>query len=114
HRGRLRRALAFDRHIGRLDGWLLRHRLLRVGVIALFVAASVAGTIFLIPPVDFLPKGNRNIVFGILNTPPGYSIDQNFAINERVEEIVAPYWEISETPVEELRPVPAGFEPGAP
>ena len=30
----------------------------------------------LMPKVEYLPEGNRNLVFGILLPPPGYNIDE--------------------------------------
>src|SRR5690606_5967253 len=48
----------------------------RLGVIVLFGVATVVGIVLLTPPLDYLPQGNRNIVFGMLIPPPGYNVDQ--------------------------------------
>jgi len=64
--------------------------LLVVGVIT---AASLVGSYYLMPPADYLPTGNRNLVFGMLLPPPGYNIDQLKTIGERVEADIRPFWE---------------------
>lgn len=65
----------------------------RVGIVAGFTIASLVGAAILMPPADYLPRGNQNLVFGMVLTPPGYNIEQNEFIAERVESIVKPYWE---------------------
>jgi HAE1 family hydrophobic/amphiphilic exporter-1 len=65
----------------------------RVGVVAVLTIVSVAGTWLLLPPSDYLPQGNRNLVFGLLIPPPGYNLDQQLLLAERVEATVRPYWE---------------------
>jgi len=65
-------------------------RLLIVGGITV---ASIGGAILLMPPTDYLPKGNKNLVFGFLLTPPGYNMQQARFIAERIESGIAPYWE---------------------
>ncbi|MCC7145302.1 MAG: efflux RND transporter permease subunit [Phycisphaeraceae bacterium] len=65
----------------------------RVVVVAVFTAASMIGSWLLMPPTTYLPSGNRNLVFGVMLTPPGYNIAQNRSIGERVEAGLQPYWE---------------------
>jgi multidrug efflux pump subunit AcrB len=65
----------------------------RLAVIGVLTALSIYGTIALIPPSDYLPKGNRNLVFGMVITPPGYNIDQMRDMAERMENVVKPFWE---------------------
>lgn len=106
--------LDFGSHIARWNAWLLERPLPRYAVIALFVVISVGGTILLVPPVDYLPKGNRNIVFGMMIPPPGYSLAQSEALGDRVAQTIGPYWARSATPPEKLTPVPIAPLPGAP
>ena len=40
------------------------------------VGLSVWATFALLPKVEYLPEGNRNLVFGILLPPPGYNLDE--------------------------------------
>ncbi|MCP4590581.1 MAG: efflux RND transporter permease subunit [bacterium] len=48
----------------------------RLGLVACLTAASLAGAKFLMPPTDYLPSGNQNLIFGLIFTPPGYSMDE--------------------------------------
>lgn len=64
----------------------------------------MAGTAsFLMPPLDYLPTGNRNLVFGGLLIPPGYSVAQQQEIAERVESSLRPYVEADIHKPESLR-----------
>ncbi|MFW6124693.1 MAG: efflux RND transporter permease subunit, partial [Pirellulales bacterium] len=44
--------------------------------------------------VEYLPTGNRNLVFGMLQTPPGYNMDQMMDIGREIETGLQPYWEM--------------------
>ena len=77
------------RFIHRINGSLLA----RILIVLVFVAIAVGGTIALVPPLDYLPKGNRNITFGLMIPPPGYNLDQLEEMGKRVENVIQPYWE---------------------
>lgn len=78
----------------------------RLGVIGGFTAVAVVGAVILMPPTDYLPRGNQNLVFGVLLKPPGYNIDQDEFIARRVEAVMRPYWEApSPQAVAELPPM---------
>lgn len=66
---------------------------LRAGIVAAFTVVSLGASYLLMPPSTYLPKGNRNLVFGIMFNPPGYNIDHNKFIAERIESQIRPYWE---------------------
>ncbi len=72
-------------------------KLARVGVIALLTFASIIGAMVMTPDASYLPNGNMNLVFGVMLTPPGYNIDHNQTIGERIEKGVRPYWEATST-----------------
>ena len=91
-----------------------------------FAAVTILGTIQLLPPRDYLPTGNRDVVFGLLFPPPGYNLDQLSEIGRRIEERVRPAWEVTPNkfgiedvmeerdglptePVDHREPVPLGF-----
>ena len=42
----------------------------------------------LLPPTDYLPQGNRNLIYVVLNTPPGYNLKQSERIVRLMEERV--------------------------
>lgn len=65
----------------------------RVAVVGLFTVASLGGAYLLMPPTDYLPRGNKNLVFGIILNPPGYNIETDEELAMLVEETVRPYWE---------------------
>lgn len=65
---------------------------IRLATIAIFAVGTILGIAWLMPPMDYLPHGNRNIVFGALIPPPGYNIDQLSEIGDRLEETMRPAW----------------------
>lgn len=83
--------------VGRFAEWLYwvqtgwRGWTLRPAVVIGMTVASVGGAILLVPPLDYLPAGNRNLVFGGLLTPPGLSVDEQEDIAEQIEAVVTPY-----------------------
>ena len=75
-----------------MTGW--RGWTLRPAVIVLMTAASLFGAWKMMPPMDYLPAGNQNLVFGGLLIPPGLSVEQKEEIAERVERGIRPYAEV--------------------
>lgn len=65
----------------------------RLLVIGGFGIATIVGIWLLVPPLDYLPTGNRNIVLGMLLPPPGYNVDQLSEIGARMEAKIKPAWE---------------------
>ena len=78
--------------VHRLNGSVLA----RLAIVALLAGGSMVGTWLLIPPTDYLPKGNRNLVFGLMIPPPGYNLDHLDRLADRIEASVQPFWEASE------------------
>ncbi len=91
--GKKKRAIDRKPFMYRFIYFINGSRLLRIAVVLLFVGITVIGTIKLIPPMDYLPKGNRNITFGLMIPPPGYNLDQLSELGKRVEKTIQPYWE---------------------
>ncbi len=58
----------------------------RVGLVLGLSGLSIVGSWLLMPPADYLPPGNENLVFGFLFTPPGYSMDEFKRMGLMVEE----------------------------
>ncbi|QDU75150.1 Multidrug resistance protein MdtB [Bremerella volcania] len=77
-----------------LNRWLMGSVTRRVAIIALILVGTVGISWALWPKVEYLPTGNRNLVFGILLPPPGYNIDQLMFLGETVEEELKPYWDV--------------------
>jgi len=58
-----------------------------VGLVTVAVIAGGAGTAawMALPKLEYLPEGNRNLVFGLLIPPPGYNLDTTETIAQRIE-----------------------------
>ena len=82
---------------GGLSAWLMGSPIRGAIATAAFVLGTIVGIRVLMPPLDYLPLGNRNIVFGMLMPPPGYNLDQLKTIGERVEDVIRPAWEYAGT-----------------
>lgn len=80
-------------------GWTLRPAL-----IVLMTALSLFAATRLIPPMDYLPAGNRNLVFGGLLIPPGMALDEKVDYAERIETNVLPYM-VGESDLASLPPI---------
>jgi hydrophobic/amphiphilic exporter-1 (mainly G- bacteria), HAE1 family len=71
----------------------------RVLLVILLTSASIIGSFYLMPPSDYLPQGNRNLVFGMLIPPPGYNLEQRIELAKRVEDTIRPFWEAGDLEV---------------
>jgi HAE1 family hydrophobic/amphiphilic exporter-1 len=69
--------------------------LLVVGAVT--VATSVGAWQFL-PKLEYLPEGNRNLVFGMIIPPPGYNLGTMTEIAEGVEAALRPHFAIVSGP----------------
>lgn len=86
--------MAFANAVADVNGWIQRGFVRRVSVVLLLTASAFYLTYALWPKVEYLPTGNRNLVFGILLPPPGYNLDQLMEMGEQVERELKPYWDI--------------------
>ena len=68
----------------------------RFAIIIALTAVAVAGTIFLKPPADYLPAGNRNLVFGMMIPPPGYTLEKMEELGDRVQTWIEPFWKVQD------------------
>ncbi len=89
--------------LGKLPGavsgfvyWACGSWLVRIAVVVVMTAGSLWGSVRLMPPSDYLPSGNRNLIFGILIPPPGYTLDRQTEIAQRIEAVIEPYWEAAD------------------
>jgi len=65
----------------------------RLAIVVTMIMLSLGLGYKMIPPAEYLPEGNRNLVIGILKTPPGYNLDQKVAMGRIIESRLRPYWE---------------------
>lgn len=69
------------------------HRPLALAIALAMMFVSIVGSYALVPPQDYLPRGNRNLVFGLILAPPGTSLEKQEEMATRIESQVRPYWE---------------------
>ncbi|MGB7291911.1 MAG: efflux RND transporter permease subunit [Thermodesulfobacteriota bacterium] len=65
----------------------------RILVVCAFTIGSLLLSWLMMPKAEYLPEGNRNLLFGILLPPPGYNIGEFTEIGKRIESDLKPYWE---------------------
>jgi HAE1 family hydrophobic/amphiphilic exporter-1 len=66
----------------------------KLATLVLFVGVSSVLAIWMWPAVEYLPNGNRNLVFGMLLPPPGYNLDQLTEMGQFAENELRPYWDV--------------------
>ncbi|MEZ6135530.1 MAG: efflux RND transporter permease subunit [Pirellulaceae bacterium] len=76
------------------NAWIQKSLIRKLTLVVTLVAASVGTSWALFPRVEYLPTGNRNLVFGILLPPPGYNLDELMQMGETVEAKLRPYWDV--------------------
>ena len=82
-----------------------RSRMLALLVVCCVTALASYSAYRMVPKLEYLPEGNRNLLFGIIIPPPGYNLQTMTDIAEGIESSTRHLW-ASENPV--------GTEPGAP
>ena len=109
--------------LGRMLYWLMtewRAWTLRPAIIVLLAVLSILGAVTMAPPLDYLPAGNRNLVFGGLLIPPGYSVAQMERVAQGIESGIRPYASVDPTdkaavaalpPIRRMAPGEKPFEP---
>jgi HAE1 family hydrophobic/amphiphilic exporter-1 len=67
----------------------LRRRLITISVL---ISISIFLTWWMIPEMEYLPEGNRNLILAIMLPPPGYSLEEQKSIGLVLEKELSPYW----------------------
>ena len=81
----VRAVLGFTRRVA-------RSRALAVLVVAVICGAAASATYFFLPKLDYLPDGNRNLVFGHISPPPGYNLETTADIAGDIESEIRHLW----------------------
>jgi hydrophobic/amphiphilic exporter-1 (mainly G- bacteria), HAE1 family len=66
--------------------WLRRGVGRRLAVVLGMTLGALALALYLMPPIDYLPKGNRNLILAIVQLPPGFNLDQIDGIITELED----------------------------
>jgi hydrophobic/amphiphilic exporter-1 (mainly G- bacteria), HAE1 family len=80
----------FVNMITRFIYWMCGYVTARILVVFVLTVLAVSFTIGLIPKTEYLPQGNREMLFGILIPPPGYNQAEMKRIATQVENDILP------------------------
>ena len=73
---------------------VVQSRALALAVATVVTLAAFTSAYALLPKLEYLPDGNRNLVFGVIIPPPGYNLDTKTEIAKTVEEASKPLWSV--------------------
>ena len=76
--------------ISRFIYWMCGYVTARILVVLILTVLSFSFAFGLIPKTEYLPQGNREMLFGILIPPPGYNQDEMKRIAIEVEKDILP------------------------
>lgn len=74
-------------------GLALRNWFTRLATVGALVASALLVSRALFPPMEYLPEGNRDLIFNILIGPPGLSYEERLEIGEHIFDYMEPYYE---------------------
>jgi HAE1 family hydrophobic/amphiphilic exporter-1 len=78
--------------------WIYEKTTLRIALVLVMTGAALATAWFLMPKTEYLPQGNRNLLFGLILPPPGYNLEEMIDIGRSIERDLAPYWDPENLP----------------
>jgi HAE1 family hydrophobic/amphiphilic exporter-1 len=70
--------------------WMCGRVSTRVGIVVLMTCFAIVFALALAPKTEYLPEGNREMLFGILLPPPGYNLDELEEIGKNIEKDILP------------------------
>ncbi len=71
---------------------VINNRFLSIMVVVVLCGAGGMATWTFLPKLDYLPDGNRNLIFGVILPPPGYNLDTMEGIATDIENTMRPLW----------------------
>ena len=71
---------------------VVRNKFLAVGMVVSLTAVAGLATWQFLPKLEYLPKGNRNLIIGYIVPPPGYNLKTTTDIARDLEDAVRPLW----------------------
>ncbi|WP_300033641.1 efflux RND transporter permease subunit [uncultured Roseobacter sp.] len=79
----------------------VRFRTIGLAMVTLIAGGAAVASFVFLPRLEYLPEGNRNLVFGLIIPPPGYNLDTTQTIAQRIEAVAQPLWEAAPAPAME-------------
>ena len=76
--------------------WVLPSKKRATITITTIILVTIFGIFFLKPKLEYLPEGNKNLVFGVLIPPPGYNLETTSEIAQDIENQIKPYFILEE------------------
>ena len=89
-------ALNFLYKIYKYLAWVLPSKKRASITISSIILITIFGIFFLAPKLEYLPEGNKNLVFGVLIPPPGYNLETTSKIAQDIENQIKPYFVLEE------------------
>jgi hydrophobic/amphiphilic exporter-1 (mainly G- bacteria), HAE1 family len=78
--------------IVRIVDYLTNNLTRKLITILTLIVLSIFLTWWMMPEMEYLPEGNRNMIIAIMLPPPGYSLEEQEAIGLILEKELTPYW----------------------
>ncbi len=66
-------------------GWVNRSVILKIVIILGLTSSAFGLSWYFLPEAEYLPEGNRNLAFGVLLPPPGYTLTEIESMGKKVE-----------------------------
>jgi HAE1 family hydrophobic/amphiphilic exporter-1 len=87
------RARAFAQWVSNTVGWINTSTGRRLAVVVGLTVVSIGLSFLIMPKTEYLPVGNNNFIFGVLLTPPGYSLDEVSDLRHVYDDGLRDLWE---------------------
>jgi len=71
---------------------VVRNKVLAVSIVVILTVITGTATWQFLPKLEYLPKGNRNLIIGYIVPPPGYNLETTSDIAKDLENAVRPHW----------------------
>jgi len=84
----------FTRLVVGLVRWVAGRVWAQVALVVFLTCAALGMAFFLAPKAEYLPEGNRDIVFTLMLPPPGYNLNEFNRMAESLERDFTPYWSV--------------------
>ena len=81
---------------------VVQNKVLALVIVIVLIVTTVSLTWAFLPKLEYLPKGNRNLIIGYIVPPPGYNLKTTSAIASQLETAVRPHWESETGPESKL------------